>query len=87
MLRCNGNPERADLVGKVAVGRHAVGADDHQIHESLRRMIEAAALVRMISVTSTPACCNSNAVRRAPCSSGRVSSANTLKVTPSRCAA
>ena len=31
------------------------------------------------SVTSTPASLSSQAVRRAPCSRGRVSSANTLK--------
>ena len=43
------------------------------------------AILSQISVTSTPARCSSKAVRRAPCSKGRVSSAKTLKLYPFSC--
>ena len=51
------------------------------------RCIVTAAALSVISVHGTPASRSSNIVRRAPCSSGRVSSTNTCSALPARCAA
>ena len=56
----------ADLVRRVAVGRNSVGTFVHMVH---------AAILSVISVTGMPSSNSSNAVKRAPCKSGRVSSA------------
>ena len=66
----------ADLVGGVAIGADAVGADDHPLH--LRRSSSGGRRrSRRSGSPSMPSCSSSQTVRRAPCSQGRVSPANT----------
>ncbi len=66
----------ADLVGGVAVGGDAVGADDDAVDLPLAHQV-AGHVVADQRDRDVRRCCSSQAVSRAPCSKGRVSSART----------
>ena len=77
---------RADLVGDVAVGGDAVGADDDGVGQTRGRSPTGRRRRRRCGARC-PAATSSNAVSRAPCSSGRVSSAVTDARCPRSCSA
>ena len=78
--RYYGGCEVVDKVERLAIERlcELYGAEyaNVQPHSGAQANM---AILSQIRVTSTPARCSSKAVSRAPCSSGRVSSAKTLK--------
>ena len=71
----NGNAVGADFVGDITVRRDAVGSDDDSIDPAFAHDHAGHIVADQRHVNA--ACCSSNAVSRAPCRTGRVSSANT----------
>jgi hypothetical protein len=69
----------ADLVGDIAIGGNAVGADDYRIDLALRSKMPAA--LSAISVCGTPCWASSQAVSR-PWLRGRVSETQTCTGSP-----
>ena len=77
----HGEAVRADLVRGVAVRRDPVGAGDDAV--DLAAAIRCAAAESAITACGMPSASSSQAVSRAPCRSGRVSSTQTCASRPS----
>ena len=84
MGREHGQRVRADLVRRVAVGRDAVGAREHDVHLAARHERAGGRVGQ--HAAGTPARSSSQAVSRAPWRSGRVSSTSTCSTRPRACA-
>ena len=81
LARQDGDAVGADLVRGVAVGGDPVGADDDEVDLALAAS-SAALMLSVMTVVSMPSRISSQAVSRAPCINGRVSSAKTATCLP-----